>query len=250
MSSSTQLASAIGASAPGAAAQANVVNAVSNNVTELLTQVATGASVNGIVTPSGASGGTLGSASVLIQDVGGASGTNQQQPVVAAAFRSPNVVAPGSQPIPYLPARSASGGAASSMPFSNGGLTRSHYPFTSMTHAAHTMLAGHSLIHPSIHLSFRFFSRFLSGPSHPQTDVALFDVIFCHSLPLFAAKCPPSANNRTGIQKIKKNKKRHSIMDDFSSPPQQFRLINSLLTKFISLINELTNELTPSLDLP
>ena len=119
-------------------------------MTELLTQVAAGASVNGIVAPSGASGGALGSASVLIQDVGGGNGVNQQQPVVAAAFRSPNVVAPGSQPIPYLPARSASGGAASSMPFSNGGLARSHYPFASMTHAAHTMLAGHPRIHPFI----------------------------------------------------------------------------------------------------
>ena len=153
VNSTAQLASAI-----GAASQANVVNAVSNNVTELLTQVAAGASVNGIVAPPGASGGAsggggagaVGSASVLIQDVGGGNGVNQQQqPVVSAAFRSPNVVAPGSQPIPYLPARSASGGAASSMPFSNGGLARSHYPFASMTHAAHTMLAGQPSIHPS-----------------------------------------------------------------------------------------------------
>lgn len=173
VNSTTQLASAVGASVPGAASQANVVNAVSNNVTELLTQVAAGASVNGIVAPSGASGGALGSASVLIQDVGGGNGVNQQQPVVAAAFRSPNVVAPGSQPIPYLPARSASGGAASSMPFSNGGLARSHYPFASMTHAAHTMLAGHPRIHPFIRPPARFLllCGILSDFSRPAIDI-------------------------------------------------------------------------------
>ena len=69
------------------------------------------------------------------------------------------MVAPGSQPIPYLPRPAGGAGGAGggvggglglgSMPIANGGLgARSQpvyggpYPFASMTHAAHAMLAG------------------------------------------------------------------------------------------------------------
>ena len=130
----------------------------SSSVTELLAQVAsTGAGVNGLVTPS------QGSASVLLPTdvVGNFQQSQPQQPVAAAAatgaFRSPNVVAPGSQPIPFLqqrpvaavqtagnanafaqpvgPAGSGVGVVARAQPVYAG-----PYPFASMTHAAQSML--------------------------------------------------------------------------------------------------------------
>ncbi|KAI9551653.1 Nuclear receptor coactivator 6 [Daphnia sinensis] len=148
----------------------SVVSATSSpaSVTELLTQVAsTGAGVsNGLVTPS------QGSASVVLPaDVNvGNNSNNFQQPAVAAtvssagAFRSPNVVAPGSQPIPYVQQhqRPVIGGGCSASAQSNVGPHNSNpnsgiggsgvvaaraqavyagpYPFASMTHAAQSML--------------------------------------------------------------------------------------------------------------
>lgn len=139
------------------------------NVTELLTQVtSTGAGVsNGLVTPS------QGSASVVLPaDVNVGNNSNFQQPVVAAAvsssstgaFRSPNVVAPGSQPIPYVQQhqRPVIGGGSNASTQSNAGPHNNNansamgsggvvaaraqavyagpYPFASMTHAAQSML--------------------------------------------------------------------------------------------------------------
>jgi len=159
----------------------------SASVTELLAQVtSTGAVVsNGLVTPSQ---GSAACASVpLPTDVN--VGNNFQQPVAAAivspsnssagAFRSPNVVAPGSQPIPYLQQHQrpalGGGGGASAIVQSNAGQLNINpnaaighhpssgigsggggggsvvgsraqpvyagpYPFASMTHAAQSML--------------------------------------------------------------------------------------------------------------
>ena len=160
----------------------------SSSVTDLLAQVAsTGVSggVNGLVTPL--SQGSSSDSVLLPTDVIGSSFQQpqpplHQQPPVAGSFRSPNVVAPGSQPIPYLQQQlqqqqtqqrpflgtgqvvgnhGFAPAVASGHPAGAGGVVvvggaraqpvyGGPYPFASMTHAAQSMLGQTGTTGPSM----------------------------------------------------------------------------------------------------
>ena len=188
------------APAVNGAAASGVVSApvpVSSSVTDLLAQVASnGASVNGLVTSQG-------SASVLLPtDAAVGNNNNFQQPqppqpvqapaaaaAPAGAFRSPNVVAPGSQPLPFLqqrpvPVQAANNAFAPTGP--NGpGVARAQpvyagpYPFASMTHAAQSML-GQTGQPSSPNVSHQAIPRTSRPPLTANTTIP-------------GVQCPPAA---------------------------------------------------------
>jgi len=158
-----------------------------SSVTDLLAQVAASATtVNGGLVTSSSSVGVISSnnnsnISVLQQQHNqDASATFQQQQPVGGTtgFRSPNVVAPGSQPIPFLQHRAtavtggATGGvqataSGSSNAFAAPPMVRAQpvYPFASMTHAAQSVLGQTASSSPS--------SSSSSSPSPNQAAAAI-----------------------------------------------------------------------------
>ena len=158
-----------------------------SSVTDLLAQVAaSAATVNGGLVTSSSSVGVISSnnnsnISVLQQQHHqDASATFQQQQPVAGttAFRSPNVVAPGSQPIPFLQHRATAvtGGANGSVQAPASGSNNAFaappmvraqpvYPFASMTHAAQSVLGQTASSSPS--------SSSSSSPSPNQAAAAI-----------------------------------------------------------------------------
>ena len=140
---------------------------VSNSVSELLTHVTAGTTVNGVVAPSVGvlqAGQCEESSGAMVPQPGAvtavAASVSAAIPATSGTgpFRSPNVVAPvSSQPIPYIAAQSGRapmspmahtyGGTSAGGPFAARPQSAyvGPYPFASMTHAAHAMLGQNNL---------------------------------------------------------------------------------------------------------
>ena len=247
------------------------------SVTELLAQVAsTGAGVsNGLVTPSQGSA-TCASVVPLPTDVNvGNQNTNFQQPVAAAivsssnsstgAFRSPNVVAPGSQPIPYLQQhqRPVLGGGPNAVVQSNAGQLNINpnaaighhpssgiasgggvvvaaraqpvyagpYPFASMTHAAQSMLGqtgqpSSSFSSSSTSSSTSTFSSSTSSSSCAPAITTMSQTIPRTGRPLTTMT---SANNTINHPAVTSGPPPSTASSSSSSSPSPLQVMSSAL---------------------